>query len=129
MLPAAFHVLRIGARELTATGSGVLVQITGGSARRANPGRGPWAAAAFAIRAFTQAAASELRERGVHAALLVVDGMIEPARPDARLGDRPEDSTLSQEDVVRAVAYLASQTPRAWTHELVLTPSRERWVP
>jgi len=58
-------------------GSGTLVQITGGSARRGMVGRGPWAAAAFATRALLQSAALELRERGVHAALLVVDASIE----------------------------------------------------
>jgi NADP-dependent 3-hydroxy acid dehydrogenase YdfG len=129
VLPAAFHVLRIGARELTALGTGTLVQITGGSARRANPERGSWAAAAFATRALVQAAASELREYGVHAALLIVDGVIESPKTAARLEGRPRESTLAQEDVVDAVAYLAGQSPRAWTHELVLTPSRERWTP
>jgi hypothetical protein len=31
--------------------------------------------------------------------------------------------------VAAAVAYLASQTPRGWTHELVITPSGDTWVP
>jgi len=28
-----------------------------------------------------------------------------------------------------AVAYLAGQSPRGYTHELVLTPSGDRWTP
>ena len=28
-----------------------------------------------------------------------------------------------------AVAYLASQSPRAMTHELQVTPAGDRWVP
>jgi hypothetical protein len=31
--------------------------------------------------------------------------------------------------VARAVEYLASQSPRAHTHELVVTPAGERWLP
>jgi hypothetical protein len=27
------------------------------------------------------------------------------------------------------VEYLANQEPRAYTHELILTPSGDRWVP
>ena len=79
------------------------------------PGRtaGPWATAAFATRGLMQAAASELREHGVHVAL-----------PDRRRDDReredarrlaasPPEQSASEEDVARAVAYLASQSPRA----------------
>ena len=29
----------------------------------------------------------------------------------------------------RAIAYLESQSPRAWTHELQITPRLDRWVP
>ena len=44
----AFAFLSTGARALLEGGGGTLVQITGGSSRRAMPGRGPWAAGAFA---------------------------------------------------------------------------------
>ena len=40
-----------------------------------------------------------------------------------------EAAYLMKEDVAAAVAYLASQTPRGWTHELVITPSGDTWVP
>src|SRR5437763_15159284 len=77
LLPGIFNVLRVGGRDLAARGSGTLVQVTGGSARRGNPGRGPWAAAAFATRALVQSQVAELREQGVHVALLIVDAIIE----------------------------------------------------
>ena len=108
LIPAVFNVVRVGARVLGGQGSGTIVQITGGSARRAMPGRGPWAAAAFATRALVQAGAQELRAKN----------------PDA---DR--DRSTSEEDVVRAVAYLAAQSPRGWTHELQITPRGDRWTP
>jgi NAD(P)-dependent dehydrogenase (short-subunit alcohol dehydrogenase family) len=129
LLPAVLNVLRVGARELRAQGSGAFVQITGGSARRGMPGRGPWAAGAFATRALVQAAALELREQGVHVALLIVDATIESAKTAARLGDAPPEGSATEEDVARAVAYLASQSPRGWTHELQITPRLDRWVP
>jgi NAD(P)-dependent dehydrogenase (short-subunit alcohol dehydrogenase family) len=129
LLPGILNVLRIGGRELAAAGAGTLVQVTGGSARRGMPGRGPWAAAAFATRALVQSAAQELREQGVHVALLVVDATIESPKTAERLQGRPAEESASEEEVARAVAYLASQSPRAWTHELVLTPRLDRWVP
>jgi NAD(P)-dependent dehydrogenase (short-subunit alcohol dehydrogenase family) len=129
LLPGIFNVLRIGGRVLAAQGSGTLIQITGGSARRGNPGRGPWAAAAFATRALVQSQAAELREEGVHVALLIVDAVIHSPKTADRLEGTPEDLTASQDEIVGAVAYLQSQSPRSWTHELQLTPRLDRWVP
>jgi len=129
LLPGIFNVLRIGGRVLAGEGRGTLVQVTGGSARRGNPGRGPWAAAAFATRALAQSQAAELREQGVHVALLVVDAIIESEKTKHWLEDAPAEKSASMEDIARAIEYLHEQSPRAWTHELQLTPALERWVP
>src|SRR5205823_5451388 len=76
----AFVFLSVGAAALREGNGGALIQVTGGSSRRAMPGRGLWAAGAFAARALVQAAALELREQGIHAALLAVDATIESAK-------------------------------------------------
>ena len=129
LLPAIFNVVRIGSRVLVENGSGTFVQMTGGSARRGMPKRGPWAATAFATRALTQSVAAELRERNVHVALLIVDAIIESEKTADWLKGDPAEKSASMEDVVRAIGYLHEQSPRAWTHELQLTPALERWVP
>jgi NADP-dependent 3-hydroxy acid dehydrogenase YdfG len=129
LLPNLFRILRVGSRVLVDQGGGTYVQITGGSARRGMAKRGPWAAGAFATRALIQSAASELREQGIHVALLIVDATIASEKTAGMTSQRPENATASQEDVARAVAYLAEQSPRAWTHELQITPSGDRWVP
>jgi NAD(P)-dependent dehydrogenase (short-subunit alcohol dehydrogenase family) len=129
LLPGIFNVLRVGGRVLAAQGRGTLVQVTGGSTRRGNPGRGPWAAAAFATRALVQSQAGELREQGVHVALLIVDAIIESEKTKGWLEDAPPEKSASMEEVARAIKYLHEQSPRAWTHELQLTPALERWVP
>ena len=129
LLPAIFNVLRVGGRVLAAARSGTIVQVTGGSARRGNPGRGPWAAAAFATRALVQAQAAELRELNVHAALLIVDAVIESEKTAHWLEDEPPERSASMEEVADAIKYLYDQSPRGWTHELQLTPALERWVP
>ena len=129
LLPAIFNVLRVGGRVLAERGRGTLVQVTGGSARRGNPGRGPWAAAAFATRALVQSQAAELRDKGVHVALLIVDAVIESEKTKQWLEDEPPERSASMEEVAEAIKYLHEQSPRAWTHELQLTPALERWVP
>lgn len=125
----AFVFLSEGTKALKADGGGTLIQVTGGSSRRAMPGRGLWAAGAFAARALVQAAAQELREEGIHAALLIVDATIESPKTEAFTKGTPREALADQADIAAAVRYLASQSPRAWTHELHLVPSGERWVP
>lgn len=126
-VPMAWEIQRQAASHLRAQGSGTIIQVAGGSARRSFPGRGPWGAAQFAVRALTQSLAAEMRPHGVHAALLIADGFIETERRPA--GDGPPEAILHPDDVAKGVAYLAGQSLRAWTHELVLTPSREDWTP
>jgi NAD(P)-dependent dehydrogenase (short-subunit alcohol dehydrogenase family) len=126
---AAFTFLSTAARfVLDQDRPATLIQVTGGSARRAMPGRGLWAAGAFAVRAITQAAALELREHGVHVALLIVDAGIEPFEGGGREGvDRA--ALADPREIADAVAFLAEQGARAATHELQVTPLAERWVP
>lgn len=126
-LPAAWAIMRGAGAALSMRGAGTLVQVAGGSARRAMPGRGPWAVAQSGARALAHALAQELRPRGVHVAILIADGTIRTDRNP--MAGRPAEDALDAADVASAVAYLAGQAPRAWTHELVLTPAGDVWVP
>jgi len=125
---AAFTFLSATARYLVAQGRpATIVQATGGSSRRAMPGRGLWAAGAFGVRAITQAAALELREHGIHVALLIIDAGIQPL-VGRREGVDP--ATLADaHEIGHAIRFLAEQGARAATHELQVTPLGERWVP
>ena len=125
---AAFTFLsRTSAFLLEQGGPATVVQVTGGSARRAMPGRGLWAAGSFGVRALTNAAALELKEHGIHVALLIVDAGIEPVD-----GSPPGQATESLADprlLAESVKFLAEQGARSATHELQVTPLAERWVP
>ena len=124
-----YAFLSAGVRALRESGGGTLIQITGGSSRRAIPSRGAWAAGAFATRALTQSAALELRDEGIHAALLIVDATIRSPKTAGYTQNAGEYELAEQEDVARAVEYLASQAPTSWTHELQVTPRGDRWLP
>ena len=125
---AAFTFLSTAGSFLRAQGGpATVIQVTGGSARRAMAGRGLWAAGSFGVRALTNAAALELREHGIHVALLIVDAGIEPLA-----GAAPGQSVEALADphaLARAVTFLAEQGARSATHELQVTPLAERWVP
>src|SRR3954447_9696213 len=121
----AFVFLNEGLRA----GASTLIQVTGGSARRAMSGRGLWAAGAAATRALVHAAALEHRDRGVHVALLIVDATIDSPKTAALIAGKAPEETADQAEIARAVQYLAGQSPRAYTHELVVTPAGDRWLP
>jgi NAD(P)-dependent dehydrogenase (short-subunit alcohol dehydrogenase family) len=125
----AFVFLSESIRALRAGGGGTIVQVTGGSSRRPMPGRGLWSAAAHAVKAMTLAAAQELREEGIHVALLVVDATIESPKTEAFTRGTPADALADQGRIADAVMFLADQGPRAMTHELVVTPAGDRWLP
>lgn len=125
---SAFTFLSGAGRFALAQGRpATIIQVTGGSSRRAMPGRGLWAAGAFGVRALTQAAALELREHGIHVALLIVDAGIEPlagAPPGVA-----RETLADPRQIAEAVLFLAREGARAATHELQVTPLAERWVP
>jgi len=125
----AFVFLSAGAAALHESGGGALVQITGGSSQRAYPGRGLWAAGAFATRALVQAAAQELRGQGIHVALLAVDATIESPKTETFTRDVAREALADMSEVARAVSFLVEQGARALTHELTVTPAGERWIP
>lgn len=124
-----FVFLSGGLRALRESGGGTLVQVTGGSARRAMPGRGLWSAGAQATRAMVHAAAQEVREEGIHVALLIVDATIESPKTEGFTRDQPREALADQRLIAEAVSFLAGQEPRAYTHELMVTPAGDRWVP
>ena len=130
-VPAARHAfvfLHEGARALEGRG-GTLIQIAGAPARRANPERGLIGAGMAGVRALAHASAQELRGSGVHVALLIVDGIIESPKTAQMTVGKPADALVSQQDVTHAVRFLAAQSPRGLTHELVITASGDRWLP
>src|SRR6266704_5337614 len=122
---AAFSFLSASGRFAIAQGrAATLVQVTGGSARRALPGRGLWAAGSFGVRAITTAAALELRPHGIQVTLLIIDAGIQPLTGAARPGVAPA-ALADPHQIADAIRFLANQGARAATHELQLTPLAE----
>src|SRR6476646_3042398 len=126
---AAFSFLSASGRVALAQGrAATLIQVTGGSARRAMPNRGLWAAGSFGVKAIANAAALELRPHGIQVTLLIVDAGIQPLAGSARPGVPPE-ALADPRRIADAVLFLANQDARSATHELQLTPLAESRTP
>jgi NAD(P)-dependent dehydrogenase (short-subunit alcohol dehydrogenase family) len=113
-------------------GDGGTLLFTGASASlRGRPNFGAFNSSKGALRNLAQAMAKEYAAEGVHVGHVVVDGPIAGDKiisgfPDyaAKLGD---DGMISIEGIVDGYAYLYHQPRTAWTFELDVRTSKERW--
>jgi NAD(P)-dependent dehydrogenase (short-subunit alcohol dehydrogenase family) len=109
---------------MLARGGGNLLVVGATASLRGKPFTTAFAPAKAAQRSLAQALARHLGPRGIHVALLIVDGAIGDAGVD---GERDAPERLDPEDIAHAAVFLAQQPPSAWTFELDLRPQMESW--
>jgi NAD(P)-dependent dehydrogenase (short-subunit alcohol dehydrogenase family) len=81
----------------------------------------------FGLRALTQSMARELGPKGIHVAHVVIDGMIDTPRVRSMMAGRDLPSMLQPAAIAESYWSLYAQDPSAWTQELDLRPSTERF--
>ena len=119
-------------REAARRMAGGSLLFTGASASlRGRPNFGAFNAAKGALRNFAQALAKEVAADGIHVGHVVVDGpiggeKIKRGLPDyaERLG---EHGMIDLDGIVDAFEFLHAQPPSAWSFEVDLRTSVERW--
>ena len=79
------------------------------------------------LRALAQSMARELGPQGIHVAHVVIDGQIDSPRVRARLPDREPKTFLDPAAIAETYWSLYAQDPSAWSHEIDLRPSVERF--
>ena len=122
---------REAVRRMLPEGRGSLL-FTGASASwRGRANYGAFNSAKGALRNLAQAMSKEYAPEGIHVGHVVVDGVIDGDRVRER---RPEllealgkDQLLEIELIVDGFEFLYKQSPRAWSFELDLRPSLEKW--
>jgi NAD(P)-dependent dehydrogenase (short-subunit alcohol dehydrogenase family) len=123
----AFLCARACAPQMLARGRGNLTFIGATSSVRGGARSHAFASAKHALRGLAACLAKELGPRGVHVSHLVIDGKIWGDRTRARFPDAVREQCLEPADVVQAIRHLLLQPPSAWTFELDLRPSSERF--
>jgi NAD(P)-dependent dehydrogenase (short-subunit alcohol dehydrogenase family) len=81
----------------------------------------------FGLRALAQSMAREFGPQGVHVAHVIIDGQIATPRVREMYPDREDHTMLSPDAIAETYWQLHSQHPTAWTLELDLRPSVERF--
>jgi NAD(P)-dependent dehydrogenase (short-subunit alcohol dehydrogenase family) len=108
------------------------VLFTGATASlRGGVGFSAFAGGKSALRALAQSMAREFGPQGLHIAHVVVDGVIDSERvrttQPERVAALGPQGLLDPDSIARAYLWLHEQTPDAWTFELDLRPSVEKW--
>jgi len=101
-------------------GGGTIIFSGATGSIRGGGGFAAFASPKFALRALAQSMARELGPKGIHVAHVVLDGMI------AQEGSSSE-SLLLPAAIAETYYQLHRQDRAAWTHELDLRPSSEKF--
>lgn len=128
---AGFLTGREAARRMSVRGHGTII-FTGATASvRGGANFASFASAKHALRALSQSMARELGPKGIHVGHIIVDGMIDsdavrskfPGEVDAL----PEGGMLNPDHIADAYWAMHAQPKDAWTFEMDIRPSVERW--
>ena len=128
---AGFLTGREAARHMVERGKGTMI-FTGATASvRGGAGFASFAGAKHALRALAQSMARELGPRGIHVGHIIVDGMIDSEAVRTRFPEKtealPEGGMLNPDHIADAYWAMHAQPRDAWTFEMDLRPSVERW--
>lgn len=128
---AGFLTGREAAKVMLPRGRGSIL-FTGATASvRGAAGFSAFAGGKAALRALAQSLARELGPQGLHVAHVIIDGLIDTAFTRTNFAQRVDelgpDGILNPEHIAEAYLWLHRQPRDAWTFELDLRPSVERW--
>jgi NAD(P)-dependent dehydrogenase (short-subunit alcohol dehydrogenase family) len=120
---------REAVRRMVPKGKGTLL-FTGASASlRGRSGYGAFNSSKAGLRTLAQAMAKEYAADGIHVGHVVVDGAIGGEKIRTRFPETigKEERLISIEGIVDGFVFLHKQPPRAWSFELDVRTSHEKW--
>lgn len=128
---AGFLAGREAARVMRPRGRGSILFTGATASTRGAAGFAAFAGGKAALRALAQSMARELGPQGLHVAHVIVDGLIDTAFSREhfaqRVSEAGPDGILHPDHIAEAYWWLHRQPRDAWTFELDLRPSVERW--
>ena len=128
---AGFLVGREATRVMLQRQRGTILFTGATASTRGGAGFSAFAGGKAALRALAQSMARELGPKGIHIAHVIIDGLIDTAFTREhfaqRVADVGLDGILNPDHIADAYWWLHQQPRDAWTFELDLRPSVERW--
>jgi NAD(P)-dependent dehydrogenase (short-subunit alcohol dehydrogenase family) len=123
LLVAAKHVIP----AMLEAGHGVILVVGATASWRGGANFTAFAAAKAAQRSLAQSMARHLGPKGIHVALLIIDGVVDIPRTRAMFPEESDESFLQPDHIAETAYFIAGQQPSAWSFEVDLRPFVEKW--
>jgi NAD(P)-dependent dehydrogenase (short-subunit alcohol dehydrogenase family) len=108
-------------------GTGTIIFIGATASRRGGIKTAAFAPAKAAQRSLAESMARQLWPKGIHVALIIVDGVVDLPRTRAAMPDKPAEAFVAPAGVAEIAYQLSVQDKQAWSFEVEARPFGETW--
>lgn len=122
----AMIIAKAAIKSMLACGGGTVIFSGATAAIKGSPGFAAFASAKFALRGLAQSLAREFGPQGIHVVNVLIDGLIWGPQTQERFKITKEHC-LEPDAIAKTYLQLIDQPSCAWTHELDLRPSTEKF--
>jgi NADP-dependent 3-hydroxy acid dehydrogenase YdfG len=112
---------------MVSRGAGNLIAIGATASRRGMPRTVAFAPGKAAQKSLCEALARHLWPKGVHVALVVVDGVVDLPRTRKAMPDKPDGFFIKPDDVAETTFRTTTQPRSVWSFEVEARPNGESW--
>ncbi len=124
---ALLHLARLTTPPMVEAGAGALLCTGNTSAFRGKAQFAAFAPTKAAQRILLESIARQVGPRGVHAAYIAIDAVIDTAWTRARAPDKPDDFFCQPADIADECYRIAHQPRSAWSFNVEIRPFDEPW--
>ncbi len=124
---ALLHLARLGTPDMLAAGGGAIICTGNTSAYRGRAAFAGFAPSKAAQRILLEAIARDAGPKGIHAAYVAIDAVIDLEWTRKVFKGKPDDFFCQPADIAAECYRLAHQPKSAWSFESVIRPFGETW--
>jgi NAD(P)-dependent dehydrogenase (short-subunit alcohol dehydrogenase family) len=121
------YLARAAAPSMIAARHGAIITTGNTSALRGKPRFAGFAPTKAAQRILAESLARDLGPKGVHAAYVVIDAVIDVAWARAQFADKPDDFFIKPSAIADEIWHTAHQDRSAWSFNVEIRPFGENW--
>lgn len=121
------HIARLATPDMIEAGGGAIICTGNTSAYRGKPAFAGFAPSKAAQRILLESIARESGPKGIHAAYLAIDAVIDLPWTRKFFEGKPDEFFCQPDDIAAACFDLAHQPRSAWSSEIVIRPFGENW--
>lgn len=124
---ALLNLARLGTPDMVAAGGGAIVCTGNTSAYRGKANFAGFAPSKAAQRILLESIARDAGPKGIHAAYVAIDAVIDVPWTRKAFSDHPDEFFCRPADIAEEVYRIAHQPRSAWSAESVIRPYGESW--